>query len=67
MKEDWAQIPLVSVIIRTKDRPALLSEALNSVKHQTYKNIEVVVVNDGGEDIEAVLDEYRSHFIKMQY
>ena len=43
--------PLVSVIVRTKDRPHLLFEALKSVKSQTYANIEIVVVNDGGSDI----------------
>ena len=43
--------PLVSVIVRTKDRPHLLSEALKSVKSQTYANMEIVVVNDGGEDV----------------
>jgi len=43
--------PLVSVIVRTQDRPHLLSEALKSIKSQTYTNIEIVLVNDGGEDV----------------
>ena len=38
----------VSVIIRTKDRPAMLAEAVQSVRHSGYP-AEVVVVNDGGE------------------
>lgn len=37
----------VSVIIRTKDRPALLREAIESVQSTGYP-AEVVVVNDGG-------------------
>jgi glycosyltransferase involved in cell wall biosynthesis len=37
----------ISVIIRTKDRPALLREAMDSVKATGYP-AEVVVVNDGG-------------------
>jgi lipopolysaccharide biosynthesis protein len=40
-------LPLVSVIIRSMDRPTL-SEALDSVALQTYANIEVVVVNAKG-------------------
>jgi len=48
--------PLVSVIIRTKDRPALLANALASVAGQTYRNIEVVLVNDGGEDVGSLAD-----------
>ncbi len=37
----------VSVVIRTKDRPALLREALDSVRATGYP-CEIVVVNDGG-------------------
>ena len=40
--------PTVSVIVRTKDRPALLAEALASLAEGTYRRAEVVVVNDGG-------------------
>ena len=47
--------PLVSVIVRTKDRPALLANALRSIAGQTYANIEIVVVNDGGRDVEDVV------------
>ncbi|MES2606095.1 MAG: glycosyltransferase family 2 protein, partial [Pseudomonadota bacterium] len=40
--------PLVSVLIRTLDRPALLLEAVRSVASQDYRPLEVIVVNDGG-------------------
>lgn len=40
--------PLVSVVVRTKDRPELLAEALDSIAGQTYRRVEVVLVNDGG-------------------
>jgi LmbE family N-acetylglucosaminyl deacetylase len=40
--------PLVSVVVRTKDRPDLLAEALGSIAASTYRRIEVVLVNDGG-------------------
>ncbi len=46
------QPPLVSVIVATKDRPALLLDALRSLVEQTYDNWEAVVVNDGGADVE---------------
>jgi len=48
--------PLVSVIVRTKDRPALLAVALRSIVAQTYANLEIVVVNDGGRDVKDVVD-----------
>ncbi|MBW1932156.1 MAG: glycosyltransferase [Deltaproteobacteria bacterium] len=59
--------PLVSVIIRTKDRPRLLREALTSVAEQTYPNIEAVVVNDGGQDVESVVRDFRGVLAKIQY
>lgn len=52
------QLPLVSVVIRTKDRPLLLRDALSSVVTQSYADIEVIVVNDGGSDVQAVIDEF---------
>lgn len=44
--------PLVSIIVRTKDRPKLLKRALQSIAAQTYRPIEVVLVNDGGTDLD---------------
>jgi GT2 family glycosyltransferase/LmbE family N-acetylglucosaminyl deacetylase len=49
---------LVSVVARTKDRPALLREALNSLLLQTYRNLEVVVVNDGGKKVDHILQDF---------
>ncbi len=40
--------PVVSIVVRTKDRPILLERALASLAAQTYRPIEAVVVNDGG-------------------
>jgi glycosyltransferase involved in cell wall biosynthesis len=40
--------PRVSVVVRTKDRPRLLGEALASLRAQTFQDFEVIVVNDGG-------------------
>lgn len=45
MKDDNA---LVSIIVRTKDRPMLLQRALRSIAAQQHRMIEVIVVNDGG-------------------
>ncbi len=49
---------LVSAIITTKNRKELLVRAINSVLHQTYKEIECVVVDDGSTDgTEKFLEE----------
>jgi len=41
-------LPLVSVIVRTRDRPSLLREALGSLRAQTCRDFETLVVADGG-------------------
>jgi LmbE family N-acetylglucosaminyl deacetylase/glycosyltransferase involved in cell wall biosynthesis len=50
--------PLVSIIVRTRNRPQLLRECLKSIVAQTYRNLEVVLVNDGGEGVEQVMGEF---------
>jgi glycosyltransferase involved in cell wall biosynthesis len=39
--------PFFSVIIPTYNRPALLSRAIDSVLSSSYKDVEILVVNDG--------------------
>ncbi|MDP2786085.1 MAG: PIG-L family deacetylase [Sulfurimicrobium sp.] len=53
-------MPLVSVIIRSMDRPTLI-EALDSLALQTYSNIEVVLVNAKGSDHQKI-DQWRGRF-----
>jgi LmbE family N-acetylglucosaminyl deacetylase len=42
------QGPLLSVVVRTKNRPQFLAEALAGIARSTYGRLEVVLVNDGG-------------------
>jgi glycosyltransferase involved in cell wall biosynthesis len=51
--------PRVSILIRTVDRPVWLREALASCAHQTYENLEVVVIEDGPERSREVVDAFR--------
>jgi len=53
---------LVSVIIRTFQRPQRLWSALESVALQTYPAIEIVVVNNGGMSVEHVIERYKHTF-----
>ncbi|MCH5687477.1 glycosyltransferase [Niabella sp. W65] len=42
--------PLVSIIIPTYNRAATIGKAIDSALHQTYKNFEIIVVDDGSKD-----------------
>ena len=65
-KESSAYIsPLVSVIIRTQNRPEFLREAIRSVASQSYLNIELIVVNDGGKCCKALVKEGATGHIRQ--
>lgn len=51
---DVNHTPLVSVIMPAYNVASLISEALDSVFSQTYRNFEVIVINDGSPDTEAL-------------
>ncbi len=52
------EAPLVSIVVRTKDRPRLLRRAVADIARQTMTQWECVIVNDGGdpEAAERALD-----------
>ena len=43
-------IPKISVVIPTHNRPESLKKAINSVLNQTYRELEVIVIDDGLEE-----------------
>lgn len=47
----------ISVIIPTFNRPRLLDRALRSVEKQIYKPVEVLVIDDGSNDEEALANQ----------
>lgn len=59
------QIPYVTVIVPTYNRADYLDRLLVSVSNQTYKNFEVIVVDDHSQDQDAyhqVISKYASRF-----
>ena len=52
---------LVSIIVPVYNVENYVGECIESIKNQTYSNIEVIVVNDGSEDrsIEIINDMIR--------
>lgn len=62
-------IGLVSVIIPTYNQPGFLVQAIESVLKQTYKNYEIIVIDDGSTDnTKEILDSYiKNRKIKYVY
>lgn len=50
--------PLVSVLLPTFNRRRYLAEALASAVRQTYRDLEIFVVRDGGEDVGDVVRSF---------
>jgi glycosyltransferase involved in cell wall biosynthesis len=50
MNAEYIEIPLVTAIIPTFNRSHILFRAINSVLNQSYRNIEIIVVDDGSTD-----------------
>ncbi len=59
-------LPHVSVILPTRDRPALLARALGSVEAQTFRDLEVIVIQDGGVDVAPVLEPFQAAGLEVR-
>jgi SAM-dependent methyltransferase len=54
-------LPLVSICITTYNRAEFVKTSIDSVLQQTYRNVEVIVVDDGStDDTRRVLESYGS-------
>jgi glycosyltransferase involved in cell wall biosynthesis len=61
--------PLVSVVIPAYNVAPYISEALDSVLSQSFKDYEIIVINDGSPDtheLERVLEPYREHLVYLK-
>ncbi|MDR0305744.1 MAG: glycosyltransferase [Chitinispirillales bacterium] len=51
--------PLISVIVPTYNGEKYIGRCIESIQNQTYKNLEIIVVNDGSTDkTNTILDQY---------
>ena len=50
--------PKVSVIVPTHNRVEGLCEAIQSIQNQSFQDFEIIVVNDAGDDVTAVINSF---------
>lgn len=66
--EQNSEEPLVSVIIPVYNREDYIGEAIESVLNQTYKNFELIIVNDGSTDnTENIVKGYAEKDKRIKY
>lgn len=68
MQEQNIKMPLVSIIVASYNYQNLIKEAIDSILCQTYKNFEIIVVDDGSKDNSiSVIKEYttKHHNVKL--
>lgn len=66
-ESDRITAPMFSVIVPTKNRPALIRDALDSLAAQTCKDFEIVVANDGGDNIADIIAQFQQRGLSIQY
>ena len=50
--------PKVTVLISTFNRPQYLAESIESVINQTFQDWELIIMNDGGVNVQEVVDKF---------
>lgn len=59
---------LVSIIIPVYNAEKTIEKCLDSIINQTYKNIEIIMVNDGsGDNSEKVIESYKDNDSRIKY
>ena len=59
--------PLVSVIIASYNSGQYITKCLDSLLNQTYKNIEIILVDDGSQDRSAEMcDKYATMYSNIK-
>jgi glycosyltransferase involved in cell wall biosynthesis len=55
--------PLVSVLLPTFNRAKYLAQALASIVRQNYRNLQIIVINDGGCDVTGIIESFNDQRI----
>ena len=58
-------LPLVNILMPTYNRADVIHQAIASIIHQTYKNWKLLILNDGGENINEIVTSF--HEDRLSY
>jgi len=62
------EMPLVSVVVPCYNHEKYVKETIESIINQTYKNIELIVIDDGSKDNSLeICNEYQGENVKVYY
>lgn len=62
------EMPLVSVIVPVYGTEKYLRKCLDSILKQTYRNLQIIIVNDASKDnAEEIINEYLGRFENIKY
>lgn len=62
------KLSLVNIVVRTHNRSKLLAIALDSIYHQSYKNIEIIVVDhDSKDNTEEIVRSYPGKILYIKH
>lgn len=72
MKNEINELPLVTVCIPAYNHEKYVAECIESVLKQDYKNLELIIINDGSKDktdevIRAYEQKCRDSFVRFEY
>ena len=64
-RKEKSSIPTFSIIIPTCNRSILLTRSVTSVLRQSFKNFEIIIVNDGISDITRSVEQFNDTRISL--
>ena len=63
-----SNLPLVSIVVPVKNEEEIIESCILSCIHQTYKNKEIIVINDGSTDNTTnILDRIKQKYDKANF
>ena len=69
---DYANVPLVSMVIPCYNHAAYVQQSIASIIAQDYANIELIIIDDGSSDesvlrIKEMAEQCRSRFVRFEF